>query len=367
MGSYRIYTIFISHLKTWWRSRTTIFWTLAFPILLMVLFGGIFSLQENKLDLYVQNQDVDSSGTPSPLSLTFVKALESTNAFNLRIVDPDEDIAKEIDERRIPRILIIPLGFEEEVSTGDGTLLFKLDRSQASALTVLGIVDAVVAEVNSKVSNAPKLISLTQENIVSSELRFIDFFMPGVVALSIMSTGMFGAIGTNTKYRQNKVLRKLATTPLSKLEWILGMILFQMIIALISAGLIVAIGITIFNIQVRPDFFALAIIISGALVFPGIGMVVARFVKDEEAADAAGNAITFPMMFLSGTFFPLEIMPDILQNIARVLPLTYMNEGLRDAMIFGRPEGALLNMTVILVLGAAFIILGSLVTSWRED
>ena len=87
-----------------------------------------------------------------------------------------------------------------------------------------------------------------------------------------------------------------------------------------------------------------------------LGMIVARFVKNEETASMAANAITFPMMFLSGTFFQLEMMPSYLQQIAAVLPLTYMSQGLRDAMVYDNLGGAYFNLAVVAVIGAILVV-----------
>lgn len=95
-------------------------------------------------------------------------------------------------------------------------------------------------------------------------------------------------------------------------------------------------------------------------------MIIARFVKDEDAANAAASAVTFPMLFLAGTFIPLETMPDYLQTIAKFLPLTYLNYGLRDAMILGDTASALYNMAIVLIAGAIFFVIGSIITDWRE-
>ena len=104
-----------------------------------------------------------------------------------------------------------------------------------------------------------------------------------------------------------------------------------------------------------------------SLMFTGLGMIIARFVKDPDGADAAANVITFPMMFLSGTFFPLSQMPLFMQTIAQVLPLTYVNEGLRASMIFGQSQTAIFNTAIITVLGLACIAIGSWITKWEED
>jgi len=96
------------------------------------------------------------------------------------------------------------------------------------------------------------------------------------------------------------------------------------------------------------------------------GRILSGFIKDVEAASAIGNAIAFPMMFLSGTYFPLEIMPLYIQTISKALPLTYFSEGLKHAMIYQNPEGVYVNMVIVAVLAVVFIIVGSLVTRWKE-
>src|SRR5437016_4980831 len=115
------------------------------------------------------------------------------------------------------------------------------------------------------------------------------------------------------------------------------------------------------------DIYTVGLVVAAALLFPGIGMVLANFVKEAESADAAANAITFPMMFLAGTFWPRETLPDIMKVIANFMPLTYVNDGLRDALIYAQPAQALTNTIIALGLAAFFIVLGSLLMNWKEE
>jgi ABC-2 type transport system permease protein len=127
------------------------------------------------------------------------------------------------------------------------------------------------------------------------------------------------------------------------------------------------VGIVVFNLKIMVDAISLFMVAMASLMFTGLGMIIARFVKDPDGADAAANVITFPMMFLSGTFFQLSQMPLFLQTIAPALPLTYVSEGLRASMIFGQTQQALFNTALITVLGLASITIGSLLTKWEED
>lgn len=355
----------------WFRSKSTLFWTLAFPILLMLLFGAIFSVsQDPRFDLYVQNQDiVDNEATQ--FSALFIEMLNETGVLNLKMVDPAENATKYIDDAGAERILIIPKGFHHSCLTQNASVILKMvpPEVDTSSATVRSVVYQRVEYFNIVTTgvSTPVVVTIESESIISESYSFIDFFVPGLIGMSLMTTGIFGAVGWNTRNRELGILKKLATTPLSKFEWIMGVILYEVIMAAISTGVILTIGVLVFDLRVLPNIYSIILIVAGAIAFPGIGMVIARFVKESDSADAAANAITFPMMFLSGSFFPLEMMPEFLREIAKVLPLTYLNNGLRDSMVYGNASSALYNTAIVLAVGLFFIILGSLITNWRED
>jgi ABC-2 type transport system permease protein len=209
-------------------------------------------------------------------------------------------------------------------------------------------------------------VGVENQQVLSSQFNFIDFFVPGILGLTVLTTGVLGTVGTNTQYRNSGILRKLATTPLKKSEWIISTMLYQSVVIFISAALIIFVAKLVFNVTTVPNAVTLLLLFAGAICFTGIGMIIARFVKDEDAANAAAMAITLPMLFLAGTFIPLQTMPDYLQTVAKLLPLTYLNYGLRDAMILGDTASALSNLSIVLVTGAVFFIIGSLITDWRK-
>jgi ABC-2 type transport system permease protein len=358
-------------LRVWFRSKHTLFWALAFPILLMLLFGAIFSVNEDpSFSFYVQNKDL-INGEPSQFSAMFVGMLNETGVLNVKMVDANVDIAKYIDEQGVELLLLIPEGFQQSCITQNASVVLKTvpPEVDTSAATVRGVVEQIVEIFNTAATGEqpPQIVTVQQESLVSENYRFIDFFVPGLIGMSLMTTGIFGAIGWNTRNRELGILKKLATTPLSKFEWIIGVVLFEMVMCAVSTAVILTVGVLVFNIRVLPNIYSVILIAAGAITFPGIGMVIARFVKETDSADAAANAVAFPMMFLSGSFFPLEMMPEFLREIAKVLPLTYLNNGLRDTMVYGNASSALYNTAILLVVGLVFIILGSLITSWREE
>jgi len=369
----RVYTIVKAHVKTWFRSKSTIFWTLAFPLLLIVLFGAIFGTGNTRFDLYVQNQDLTGS-TPTLTSQGYVSALNHTGAFNIQFVPAEmsNPVSYVRDDAQLhnrgQRLLVIPTFFGENLTTtGKASVQIYLDQSDQASASLFGVISAVTSSYAAKLSNSTLDVSVQPVPIVTRNTRYIDFFIPGVIGMTLLTSGVFGAVNTNGRYRELKIIKKLATTPLSKIEWILGMVGYQMFLAAISIAVILLFGRFVFGVTATIDIYTIGLVVAAALLFPGIGMVLANFVKDADGAEAAANAITFPMMFLAGTFWPTETMPTVLKVISNYLPLTYINNGLRDAMIYLEPAQALTNTVIALGLAGFFIILGSVLMSWKEE
>ena len=139
-----------------------------------------------------------------------------------------------------------------------------------------------------------------------------------------------------------------------------------MLIGMISTSVILIVAVLVFDINIILNPVIIILIISGALTFPGLGMIISTVVREEEDADAAGNVITFPMLFLSGTFFPLETMPTFIQAFARILPLTYLNNGLREIMVYGNYQAALWNCSIVFVIGIVTVAIAMKVTKWTD-
>jgi ABC-2 type transport system permease protein len=122
----------------------------------------------------------------------------------------------------------------------------------------------------------------------------------------------------------------------------------------------------VFSVSLHINAWLPVFIVLDVFAFVGIGMILTRFAKEAESAAAAANAISFPMMFLSGSFFPLEMMPGFMQPVARILPLYYVNEGLRASMVFGDQMAALRYAAVIGIFAAVVFVLGIMITTWSE-
>ena len=360
--------------KAFLRSKATLFWTLAFPVMLILIFGAIFSgIGETEFTLYVQNLDEDDT---FGITEGFLQGLGSTGYIKIKNIPIDKDVKEYMDEKDIKRALVIPEDFSDTIimsrqdpnSTDSVNLLFYFDQSEQTAnRQIRDIISFFVVNTNMNVTGGRQVIGLQDVETISGEFNYIDFFIPGMIGFTIMQTCIYSSLERNTKLRKSGILRKLLTTPITRSEWIISKMLFQLFLSFLSTVIIVIVGVLVYGLHVNLTILMFVIIIATSFLFTGLGMMIGRFVKDEESAGMAGGVVTFPMMFLAGTFFELEMMPEALQTVARGLPLFYVNEGLRDSMIKLEMADATTNTIVVLIFAAIFFIIGLLLTKWKED
>jgi ABC-2 type transport system permease protein len=170
-----------------------------------------------------------------------------------------------------------------------------------------------------------------------------------------------------SEYKKTKLFRQLSLTPITKFEWLASKILFYILLAAISFLLMVVVGVFVFDAHITLTLWLIPFFILGPMLFCSLGMLVGIATKSVESASVLGNIITFPMMFLSGTFFPISIMPDYLRSIAHGLPLFYIIEGLNNIMVYGNYTSALADIAVIAVVAIIIFVAASKLFRWRED
>jgi ABC-2 type transport system permease protein len=216
-------------------------------------------------------------------------------------------------------------------------------------------------------SGKPAFIKLAETSILTKKYRFIEFFVPGIIALAVMTASLFGSVNVNAELLQKGVMKKLATTPITRTDWILSTVLYQIILAIMSTIVMLLVSYAVFKVSLKINAWLLVFVALDVFAFVGLGMILTRVAKEAESAAAAADALMFPMMFLSGTFFPVEMMPDFLQKFAKILPLYYVNEGLRASMVSVDNLAALKCAAVIGVFAAVVFLIGIMITTFSEE
>ncbi|MBU7033425.1 MAG: ABC transporter permease [Theionarchaea archaeon] len=415
----RLMALFIALTKNWLRSKSGIFFSFLFPVMLLIIFSTVFGGGGDvHYKLFVQNHDT-VEGTPTELSTSFIHALESSEVFSIQHLDPQIDIAAYIKDHPSfdfsYRVLIIPRGFQENALKKSMTvrmevvldtinlmetqyapfmsqeelqmvkagktaiisisntlsgeppdLVLLTDEADSSSPALAGVIRSIVNSFSNTLVGAEEVVTLSGGSLEQRPLRPVDYYVPGFIAAFIMTNGIIGATSTISEYRRNGQVKRLAATPLPKSSWILGNVLQQTLLAFILTGIMIFLGWILFDVTILPDIYTLLLIFLGAIAFCTVGMVLGGIIKDVEAASGAGNAIAFPMMFLSGAFWPLEFMPDYLQTIAKFLPLHYFHDGLMQLMIYETPANSLRAFIIIGIFGAVFLLIAVKITKWKE-
>jgi ABC-2 type transport system permease protein len=356
-------------LLSFYRVKTTMFFTIAFPIILILLFGTIFMSQDS-MEYHLCVQDLDQTKS----SAQSVEALSLNGKFKITRVDPAVNATQYVRDNRVNLLLVIPKGLEKSLQrrkffndfSSSVTITYIYDPSSSSVPTKILILNGVLAVINREMSGIPPFIRSAETSILTRKYRFIEFFVPGIIAMAVMTLSLFSTVDSDTELRQKGILRKLSTTPITRTDWILSNILYQFILAVICTVAMLLVSSAVFKVSLHIDAWLLAFILLDVFAFVGIGMILTRFAREAQSAAAAANVVSLPMMFLSGSFFPIELMPGFLQKLAKVLPLYYVNEGLRSAMVFEDNMAALRSAAIIAVFAALVFVLGIIATKWEE-
>jgi len=350
--------------KQYLRSRTGTFFALAFPVILILLFGAIFSgTGSSTLPLYVQDQD------NTPASRAFINALNNTTILVYNPIPANANITTYISENSVSLALLIPQGFGASVLNASSgakvTVTLYGDPTQSSFGIAASAVGGAITGFNFAIQGATPVVQMRTDTVSQRGDKYIDLFLPGIIGFTALTTPLFGMTSICAEYRTRKYFKFLGTTKLSKAEWLAAKILFYVLLMFASVALIMATGVLVFQMDGTITPVAVLLIVAGTVEFTSLGMLLGIFIRDQETSAAIANAIGFPMMFLAGSFFPIDLFPPYLQVVANLLPLTYLNEGLRNTMVLGNDAAALVDLAVTAVIAVIFFIIPARALSWK--
>ncbi len=358
----RIFSDLAVFRRQYLRNRIGLFFALIFPVIIIVLFGAIFSGGSSTVTVYYQNHDSGS------LSTAYLSALNSTGALDLIPVNPSVNFSQYLLANSLSEGILIPTNFSESLESHiPVNVTVYTNPADTSSEGVLAVVSGVTNYFNLRAVGASPIVGVINQNVKSSSYKYIDFLVPGLIGFSILTSPMFSMVNIAAEYKKTKIFRQLSLTPLTKGEWLTSKIIWYIILTVASFVLMVLVGTELFAAQVQLSLWIVPFLLVGPLFFVALGMLVGTVTKSQESAGVIGNIITFPMMFLSGTFFPVSSMPGYLQNVAHVLPLYYIIDGLNSVMVYNNPGKALTDFVIVAVIAAIVFALAVRLFKWRDS
>ncbi|HXF81331.1 MAG TPA: ABC transporter permease [bacterium] len=320
------------------RDRASLFWGLLFPLILMGLIGVAFGREEALLF----RVSVVGGG---PVAAQFRRDLARAPVL---AVEGDRDESAALDDlRRGRRTLVVVL------PPSGGTIRVYFDQARAQeARAALLILERFVAEANLRASGVPPALRVRPMPIAAGRrMRFFDFLLPGILAMTVMNSGLQGVSWVVTEYRQRLVLKRVLATPVHPGVFLGALVTRYALTNVVQLAVIMLIAVTAFGAVVAGSLAALAVLaVLGTLVFVGMGLAISSVSRTPESANLLGSLLNFPMLFLAGTLWPREFMPAALQPLISALPLTPLVETMRA--VSARGESLFAHLPALAALGA---------------
>lgn len=347
--------------KRFFRDRLAIFFTVIFPLIFLFVFGSL-----NSGDKDVSFNIAVISHSDSSFAKEFVKTASDSKVLKVNKDITSLDAAKEkMTQSQLDAAIILPEDFGDvkqgqPFPSGQAEVIFT-QNNQQSGQALRSILDAQFKQINGKFvpAETPFTVKTTQLN--EQSLSAFDYTFAGLLGFSLIGMGIFGPLNVFPELKKMGILRRLSTTPLKVWQYFLSTMLGQAIIGTVSIAIMFIVAILVFHLKVVGSYFELAIFLAlGLFTILGIGLALGGWAKNERQAAPLSNIIVFPMMFLSGTFFPRFLMPEWLQAVSAFLPLTPIIDGVRLIATEGRhlteilPQIGLIGIWMVVIYAIAF-------------
>jgi ABC-type multidrug transport system permease subunit len=303
-----------ARVKVFLREPAVIFWVFAFPALLALALGLAFR---------------DQPPEPARVGLATDRMTNTSDAQVLAILEASSAISLEKKDRATLEERLRKGGIDIIIDwNADTTPVFDyhFDAQRAEGRLARLVVDDVVQAGLGRRDVA----ELRERTDMPRGARYIDFLMPGLIAMNLMSSALWGVGYGMVQERSKKLMRRFATTPLSKTEFLGSYVISRLMFLAVEVAFLIGFGALVFDVTIQGNvglFFLVSLI--GVLSFTGFAVLCAARTASVEVVSGFINALTLPMWLLSGTFFSYERFPEALHPLIQLLPLTALNDALR--------------------------------------
>lgn len=340
------------------RDKQTLFWTIAFPLMFLLIFGAIFggsSDQASKSSL-VQVGDV-----------AFIDQMpgEARAAFDgLFEVTRTSDTADALDQLKRGKVDGVV-----EANGPTGMTLHYAAADHVASARLVGVMDGFVSQANVAATGQPARFSLATAQVEDASLKPIQYMVPGILGYAVAMGAIFGGAMALVNWRRTKLLRKLRLAPVTTPALIGARTLIALFITTLQTLVFLVVGMVLFDLKLTGSWYLIVpLLICATLAFLTIGLFAGSVSKTEEGASGLANLIILPMAFASGSFIPLDEAPSWLQRISDFLPLGWVNSSMLDVMVRDQGVSAIVRpCLMLLAFGLVMVLISSRFFRWEAD
>jgi len=335
------------------REPEAVFWVFVFPVLMAVALGIAFRSQNGGRTPVALLE----AGPPAARA-ELQERLQASPLLDVKVMD---EAAAALALRKTRVEVIVAVG--EPEAGAPPALTYRFDGARAEGRAARLLVDDVVQRAYGR----GDAVAARDEDAPRRGARYIDFLIPGLIGLNLMGSGLWGIGFSVVIARTNKLLKRLAATPMRRGDYLLSIALSRLLFLGLEVAAIAGAGRLLFGVEVAGSIALLGLVsLLGALSFGGIGLLVAARPRTVEAVSGWMNLVQLPMWLLSGTFFSYERFPEFALPFIRALPLTALNDALRGVMNDGVGLGALwLPVAILLAWGLAGFAVAVRIFRWQ--
>ena len=368
---YHVYVIARKDLTELFRNRLGLIMLMLMPIFMMSMVSFVFPSNQSlgKVTLAVANEDQVTGLTKGQVSTSelIVTYLNRIDNFTITKLTSMDEVKEMILRGEVEGGVVIPANFTASLKTGrQGTIIYVTDQTNPQMSAILqSAITAIFQQIGTAIAEqrvealSPSTrnplavvqpLKVESEGAVPGNFSYFEFMAPGLIAMNVMMSVMTGLPAAISHEREIGTLDGLMVSPINRLSIILGKTFAQTIRGLLQGTLILTIAVMFFGLTIQgslPLIFALLLL--DVFSFVGIGIVITSFAKDQETATMMMMTIIFPMMFMSGVFFPVQQMPWYMQSFSKLIPLSYATSALRKVMVLGAGIPAITTEIAILV------------------
>ena len=320
-------------LRAYTRDRVAMFFSLIVPLMLLVIFGYLNLGAFGKVSLAIDDQARNDASAQLVSTLRGIDTLEirdesadaarhqlkRTELDMLLVIPPDYRIAPARPGQAVPRLVIVGNDARpQQVSVGTS------------------IIDEIITQTTFAVSQTAPVVSVKQERIEGVRLRYVDFLVPGILGVNVMQLAVFSVAFALVVDKRRGVLRRIMATPLTPARFLVAQVLTRLVLATAQILIMLGVATLLFGFHSVGGILPLLVVaLLGAILFLTIGFALAGWAETENQVPAIAQLITLPQFFFSGVFFQKEAAPELIRPIANVLPLTFLNDALREISVQG--------------------------------
>lgn len=345
--------------RRFFRDRLAIFFTVIFPLIFLFIFGTI-----NKGSGAVSFNVAIINESKTTTAQNFVTEASKGKVLKVNNTITSLEEAKEKMKRsELDAAIVLPATFGElngQVPSGQAVVYYSPNNEQ-SAQALTSILQEQFNQVNAQFVSVTLPFTVTAQSTQEASLSRFDYVFAGLIGFSIIGLGIFGPVNVFPELKKQGILRRLHTTPLKVWQYFVSNVMSQGVIGLLAIAVMFVTSVVVFDLHMQGSYitFILFTLLSIFTIY-GIGLALGGWAKNERQAAPLSNLITFPMIFLSGTFFPRFLMPEWLQKVSDYLPLTPVIDGIRLIVTEGRgfvdilPQVGLLAVWSVVIYFIAF-------------